>query len=422
VRILLIALLAGLALSGCSAAPAQIAGPDRPGAGHAAEAAAGLWNYTTPDPGGAPFTRDYAGTLTPQQAADGGVPFGAAPPTFPTCCYFSMLDAPDLLADGQLVSIRVTLAWTNTANDHAGLDAALCVPWHCIDFNRGDDESLADGAHQDVLTRVTSGRQDFLDDGLHYQVGVRFTNAVLSSGLPYAIHVELFPVGGGLAPGDAYAVQVPEGANVTAELAAPLGGPDAFVGLMAYGPDDRPLRWLSLTGKDGDTFPLPLPAGRVVLAVLDYDHAFLRLRVDREPEALALRPLAIESGQVDLVAVPDSQAHEGTAQYTAQPGMMGDFPWFLYADGVAAQNLFGFEPTPLGGANLTLSSSHGLVAAIDVNQLSAQEAGSQDCLNCNGRGTWHPANYLDDDGAYDIRWRSQGGAGTFVMFTQRYVR
>jgi hypothetical protein len=420
--LLLAALLASLALAGCSGKAAQLQGPGGPIGDQAGDLAAGLWNYTTADLGGAPVVRDYAGTLTPQQAANGGVPFGLAVPQFQTCCYFSMVDAPDLLADGQLVSMRVTLTWTNAPGDRAGLDAAICVPWHCIDFNRGDDESLADGAHQDVLTRVTSGRKDFLDQGLSYQVGVRFTNAVLSSGLAYSIHVELFPVGGGLAPGDAYEVQVPEGGNVTGELVAPLGGGDASVGLMLYGPDDRPARWLALSGKDGDTFPIPLPAGRSVLAVLDYDHAFLRLRVNREPPSLALRPLTVEFGQSELVSVPDSQAHEGSVQYAAQPGMMGDFPWFLYADGVAAQNAFGFEPSPMGGANLTFSSSHGLVAGIDLTQLSVREAGGQNCFNCNGQGTWNPGNYLDDDGSYEVKWRSEGGAGTFVMFTQRYVR
>lgn len=422
---LLISLLAASALAGCSgtASPAKGAdGLEGPAGGASAvDLAAGLWNYRSPDPGGAPVVRDYTGTLTPQQAADGGVPLGLAPPPLPTCCYFSMQDVPDLLTDGQLVSMRVTLSWTNTATDRAGLDVAVCVPWHCLDFNRGDDESLSDGAHQDVLTRVTSGRQDFLDQGLAYQVGVRFTNAVLSSGLAYAIHVELFPVGGGLAPGDAYEVDVPEGANVTGQLAAPLGGADALVGLMLYGPDDRPARWLTFAGKDGDTFPIPLPAGRSVLAVLDYDHAFLRLRSDREP-AKALRPLGVEFGQQDLVAVPDAQAHEGTVQYAAPPGTMGDFPWFLYADGVSAQNLFGFEPAPLGGANLTFASSSGVIAGIDLTQLSVQEAGGSNCLNCNGRGDWHPGNYVDDDGTYEVKWRSQGGAGTFVMFTQRYVR
>jgi hypothetical protein len=423
-RLLALVALAGLLLSGCAgklaASPAANVGSDT------ALAAAGAtmgWNYTTPDPGGAPYVRDYAGTLTAQQAADGGVPFGASAPSFQTCCYFSMLDASDLLAPDQLVSIRVTLSWTNTQADHAGLDAALCVPWHCIDFNRGDDESMQEGPHQDVLALVTSGRQDFLDQGLAYQVGARFTNAVVPDGLPYSIHVELVPVGGGLAPGDAYVVQVAQGANLTARLAAPMAAGDGSVGLMAYGANERPFRWFALSGKDGQEFPLDLPGGTYVLSVLDYDHAFLRLRSDREPASLALRPLKQELGQADLVRVPDAQAHEGTLQYTATPGMVGDFPWFLYDDGASAQNAFGFEPQPLGGANLTFRSSSGLVAGIDTSQLSLRVEGvGGHCLNCNGQGDWHPEHYLDDDGTYDLAWRSEGAAGTFVMFTQRYVR
>lgn len=422
-RLLVLAAVAGLLLSGCAGKPAATPAAHAVPGAPLVDGMAAAWNYTTPDPGGLPYARDYTGTLTAQQAANGGVPFGAAAPQFQTCCYFSMLDAPDLLAPDQLVSIRVTLSWTNTPTDHAGLDAALCVPWHCIDFNRGADESTVAGEHQDVLTRVTSGRQDFLDQGLAYQVGVRFTNAVVPDGLPYSIHVELLPVGGGLSPGDAYLLQVPDGANLTAQLSAPLADGDGSIGLMVYGANDRPLRWFELNGKDGQVFPLDLPGGAYVVSVLDYDHAFVRLRADREPGSLALKPLQQEVGQVDLVQVADSQAHEGTAQYTAPAGMMGDFPWFLYADGASAQNAFGFEPQSLGGANLTFRSSSGVIAGIDTSQLSLEQSGlGGHCLNCNGRGSWQPAHYLDDDGVYDLNWRSQGAAGTFVMFTQRYVR
>jgi hypothetical protein len=421
-RILLALALAATALAGCSAKAPAASGPAAHD--HAAMVAQmhGAWNYTTPDPGGAPFTRDYTGMLTPQQAANGGVPLGFSPPNFQTCCYVAMMDAPDLLALDQLVSMRVTLTWTNTQSDRAGLDAAICVPWHCIDFNRGGDESLADGPHQDVLSRVTSGRQDFLDQGLAYQVGVRFSNAALTNGLAYSVHVELIPVGNGLAPGDAYLIHVADNATLTGHLAAPMADGDGFIGMMVYGSDDRPLHWIDVHGKDGETFQVNLTAGTYVVAVLDYDHAFVRLSTDREPSSVALRPLQVEFGQADLATVTDSQAHDGTIAYAAAPGMMGDFPWFLYGEGVAAQDLFGLQPTSLGGANLTFSSSHGLIAGVDTSQLSYQELGQQSCLNCNGRGSWHPGNYLDDDGTYDIKWHSQGGTGTFVMFTQRYVR
>jgi len=422
-RVLPAVAAACLLLAGCAGPkappPATALGP----AGHMmAPGMAMRWNYTTPDPGGAPTVKDFTGTLTAQQAANGGVPFGAAAPNFQTCCYFAMMPEPDLLVMDQLVSIRVTLSWTNTQTAFAGLDAAICLPWHCVDFNRGPDESQVPGEHKDVLTRVTSGRQDFLDQGLAYQVGVRFTNAVVPDGLPYTIHVELIPVGGGLAPGDPYLITVPDGANVTATIAAPMADGDGSIGLMVYGRDDRPARYLTFEGKDGDNFTVQLPAGTYVVSVLNYDHAFLKLAVDRQPATLALKRLAVELGVVPLVDVPDPQAHEGTLQYQAVPGMMEDFPWFLYGDGPAAQNAFGFEPTPIGGENLTFSSSHGLVAGIDVSQISANVGGTGTCLECDGRGNWHPENYLDDDGSYDIHWSSNGAKGTFVMFTQKYVR
>ncbi|MEA3203220.1 MAG: hypothetical protein QOI63_895, partial [Thermoplasmata archaeon] len=149
----------------------------------------------------------------------------------------------------------------------------------------------------------------------------------------------------------------------------------------------------------------------------------VRLATDREPMMLAAKRLAVENGQLDVATVADTQAHSGDFSYAAPRGSMGDFPWFLYGDGAAAQNLFGFEPQSLGGTNVTLSSSHGLIAAVDETLLGLRTAPTgQTCLDCFGNGDWWPQNYRDDDGTYQVHWSSNGAAGTFVLFTQKYVR
>ncbi|HUR63707.1 MAG TPA: hypothetical protein VM241_04415 [Candidatus Thermoplasmatota archaeon] len=419
------ALLTLTALAGCAKAPANgtpatgtEAGTTMAGQAH------GLLNYTTPDPGGPRYTRDYAGTLTAQEASglNGGLPLGLSPPTFNTCCYLDWVDTPDLLAPDQLVSLRITVNWTNTDTDHAGLDAAACVPWNCQAFTRGPDESAIPGPHSDSLTLITGGRQDFLDQGLLYQAGVRYTNAVLSNGLAYAIHVEATPVGNGLAPGDPYMVHVAPNATVSAEFVGPVGG-TVSAGLMVYGANDRPLRWLEVSGPPGSRVNLTLPAGTPVVVAYGASGGFVRLATDRAPQMLAAHPLKTESGQLPVAAVADAQEHSGDFSYAAPPGSMGDFPFFLYGDGAAAQNALGFEPQRLGGANITLASSRGTVASLDRSLLGANTAvAGSTCLNCNTRGRWLPQNYLDDDGTYQVHWSSGGAVGQFILFTQRFVR
>ncbi|HEX2066843.1 MAG TPA: hypothetical protein VHI93_08530, partial [Candidatus Thermoplasmatota archaeon] len=224
------------------------------------------WNYTTPDLGGAPFTKAYSGSLTPAEVSglQGGLPLGLSPPEFATCCYMDWVEAPGLLAADQLAAVRVTVSWTNTETDRAGLDAAVCLPWACTAFNFGPDESQASGPHSDTLTLITSGRQDWLDAGLPYLLGVRYTNAAVATGLAYDISIEAAPIGNGLAPLDAHRVHVPAGANVTAELVGAFED-EVSAGLMVYGPDDRPLQWVELRGAPGERVRVPLPAGTPVV-------------------------------------------------------------------------------------------------------------------------------------------------------------
>lgn len=426
-RLLATAILA-LLLAGCAGNGGNGAGgtsSDEAAAG-AGAAAAGTWNYTSPHPGGAPFTRDYDGALTPQEVAQpGGAPLAPYFGPVQTCCSIDWVDASDLLTIDQLVAVRVTLAWTNTPSDHAGLDAAACVPWDCVDFNQGADESTAMGEHQDVLTFVTSGREDFLENGNDVLLGARFMNPAVSAGLAYHLHVEATPVGDGLAIADPYLFTLPENATLTAELVGPYED-KVTVGLLVYDATDRPVHWHELEGKNGTRVDVPLAPGEYVVFPMGVQGGFARFSTDRPgTQPLAFRRLAEEFGMVEVATV-DAQAHAGTYAYEAPPASLDTFPWFLYDDGPAVQDAFGVPTNDaVRGDHVTLSSSSGLVADVDLRQVSTGEPtspGSRICLQCNTFADVDPAKYVDDDGTYDVAWSSQGGAGTFVLFTATYVR
>jgi hypothetical protein len=416
-----------LGLAGCSDPPAAepddvILLPD------GTEVAAGtLLNYTTLHPGGEPFTRHYEGTLTPQEAAQStSVPFGVSAPTFETCCSWDMVQVDDLLVADQLLALRVTLTWTNTQNDRAGLDAATCLPWACYAFNRGADESQEPGLHTDVLTLITSGRTEFAEMGMTPQVGVRYTNAIMASGMPYTIDVEAFPVGNGLAAVDPYVLEVADNATVTAELLGPFAEDGISAGFLVYDRSDRPVQWIEVSGPHGSRHNLTLPGGQYVIIPMTVSGGFPRLSTDLPPGKLKMERLQEEFTQVEFAEVADAQEHAGTYDFMAEPGTIDPFPVFLYADGASAQDLFGLSPSEVGASRSVLRSSSGTIAEVVQQQLSIQETmvlGQQSCLNCNFFVPGYSAqNYVDDDGTYQVEWSSKGAAGTFVLFTAKYIR
>lgn len=385
--------------------------------------ASAISNYTTLHRGGEPFTRTYRGSLTPDEAAQSNsVPFGASAPQFGTCCSMDFITVTDLLELDQLVALRLTLTWTNTETDRAGFDVATCLPWACLAFNFGEDESQSMGEHTDTLTLITSGRQDFEEMGMPYQVGVRYTNAVMSTAVPYSIAVEAHPVGNGLAAFDPYTLEVAEGANVSAELVGPYDPDGVAAGLMVYGEGDRPLEWIPLDGAHGSRHALGLAPGSYVVIPFDVDGGFLRLSTDVEPDELRMDRLAEEFGTVQVAQVADAQEHSGTYTYQAEPGTIDPFPVFLYGDGAGAQDLFGAAPEDFGGASLTLSSSSGAIAVVDQRQLYAQHPLGTTCLQCNFGAEFNPEFYIDDDGSYDLTWSSKGASGAVVLFTAKYLR
>src|SRR5688572_28482728 len=317
----LLPIVAGIAaaLAGCSGAPVadQVAEAPVP---EGADPVTGLVNYTTLHVGGAPFTRTYQGTLTPDEAAQSNsVPFGAGAAVFQTCCSMDWVEASDVLQTDQLVALRLTLTWEKTQHGRAGLDVAACLPWACQALNFGADASTVAGAHTDVLTLVSSGRAEFADMGMAYQVGVRYTNAILTAGMPYTIVAEAFPVENGLAMFDPYTLDIAENATIAAELLGPYADGGASLALMVYDRTDRPLQCIELAGPHGSRHNLTLPAGEYVVIPMSVDGGFVRLATDREPGSLRMERLSEEFSQVEMAAAADPGEHSGTYTYAADP-------------------------------------------------------------------------------------------------------
>lgn len=414
-----------LVLAGCSDPPgsATIVGVDEDGDG-VPDVAIGPFNYTTPHPAGDPFTLELAGTLTTDELAQGdSVPTGATP----SCCSYDWVEAGDVFAvPEQLLALRVTVNWTNTPDNRAGIDAAACVPWWCAYFEEGPNEAQQMGAHSVTMAINTVNMPDFtgLVGGGVPLLGIRYSDAAVATTLAYSVRVQAFPVGDGLGIADPYLVVVPENGTLTAELLGPFAD-EVEVGLMFFGPDDRPAHWHSMTGAHASRHAIPVGAGEWVVFPFQQVGGFARLSVDREPAEPGLQRLEETFGLVEVAVVPDAQEHSGTFAYEAPPGSLDTFPWFIYDDKPAVQDTFGLpNGGAVGGAEVTLASSSGDIAVVEVRQVSLgmPAQSGRICLQCNGGGPWSPENYVDDDGTYEVAWRSRGGSGTFILFTAQYTR
>lgn len=412
-----------LALSGCNA-PAGKAGSSPTGAGGgggggdgSGSGLAGLTslNVTSPHPGGAPYTRDYTGVARDDPTQPQGVPTGLSRGPFQSCCLFSWVAASDLFVEDQMSALRVTLTWTNTPQDSANLDVAVCVPWYCGFPDMPDDTDQA-GPHAETFDIVSGGHRQFLDQQQSYFVGARYSNLVTANGLPFAIHAEVVPVANALAFLDPYEVAVPANVTLTAEMVSPFRASDASAGVMVYGEDDRPLAYRTLSGGNGERTLLAEGPGRFVVVPFAYGGSLVRLHHDNATaEPGPARPLPEAFGVVNVATAADPGPHEGTFTFEAPPGSMDTFPFFIY-DGASAQY------AGAGGGSISLASSTGSIASVDLAALGAVTPVGQTCFTCNTNVDWVPEHYLDDDGSYQVTYRSSQATGSFVLFTATYSR
>jgi hypothetical protein len=408
-------------LAGCGASPDLVPGGDG-GGEDLALGGTTLWTYASSSAGAPPYVRDYSGLADHPKDPNSpdlvqGIPGGPAQGPVQTCCLFTWVRAPDLFEPGQLSVLRVTLNWTNTQTDQANLDVALCVSWYC-GFPEMPDQTNVLGAHSESFDLISGGREEFggwYGDGVP-TVGARYSNGVFSAGVPYTIHVDVVPIADALAFVDPHEVVVPPNATLQAELAGPLRGTGLSAGLMVYGSDDRPLAYHLLEGDDGSVHDLGHGEGTYVVAPFVYDGAFARLKVNATTEPKPLRVLEETFAEVEVAVVPDAAEHGGTFDFAAPPGSLDTFPFFVY-DSAAGQ-----VPGASGSSAITLRSSSGVIAQADLAAVGVVTPAGQMCLTCNTATDWEPANYLDDDGTYQVDYSSSGASGRFILFTATYSR
>lgn len=407
-------------LAGCGGAPDAVGlggTGDGAGDGAGAELAGAVANVTSPHGGGPAYTRTYEGRLTPDDAAElEGVPFGPDAGPIGTCCVYAWIEAPDLFAQGQLSAVRFRLDWTNTAQDQANLDLALCVPWFC-GFTDQPDQSNQPGGHSETFDLVTGGHDQYLEQGQPFLVGARYSNAVLTAGVAFTVTAEVVPAERALALLDPYEVVVPRNGTLVAELVGPLRGTGLSAGLMVYGEDDRPLAYHALDGVDGSRHDLGHGPGIYVVVPFQYGGALVRLAAEGALEEAPPARRLQETFGVHIVAeVSDPAPRTGVAEYAAPPASMDTFPYFIYDAAAGQVGADGQETV------VALSSSGGLVAEVRLVSTAAFTPMGQLCLTCNQESSWEPANYLDDDGTYQVSYASSTAVGRVVLFTVQYSR
>jgi hypothetical protein len=378
-----------------------------------------LYTYDSPSPDLAPFTRDYGGLAKyddPTQFQ--GIPGGPAAGPFQTCCLYSWAPASDLFDAAHLVLLRLTLNWTNTQQDQANLDLAVCVPWFC-GFPEMPDDTNQLGPHTETFDLMSSGARDEFEgwtgDGVP-QVGARYSNGVFTAGVPFTVHVEVVPVGDALAFLDPYEVVVPANSTLQAELVGPFRGTDLFAGLMVYGDAGLPIAYHALEGDDGSLHDLGHGEGSYVVAAFGYGGAVARLKVNTTTEPPALRPLPEAFSTIVVAAVTDPAEKTGTFTFEAPAGSLDTFPFFLADAGAQVAN------GPTTQSTITLTSSSGLVADVTGSLVGAATPQGQVCFSCSTSVDWRPENYVDDDGTYQVEYNTKGATGRFVLFTATYDR
>ncbi len=412
------AMMAATALAGCSGSgPGPVSQEDAEETG--APSALTVVNYTLGAPPTAPYVKDYADILMPQEWEN----YPIAPD--PTCCAYWRMDVGDLLAAGQVAQVRITLNWTNDPQNHADLDIAPCIPYNC-GFVEGEDQSAEMGAHSEVAVFTTRGAEGDETSRL----GVRYHNAALSTGLAYTLRVEVVPLADAIPAYRPYEFTLPENATLRFELMAPLGAPlgldAAAATAIVFFADDRPRAYGSVSGDDGNAVRLGLPPGRHVVVVQSAASGALRMRAEAPaadvPATLRLLPTTYDRVEVATLSDPSQEA-EGTYSHATPPGTIDVIPWFEFADGaVSAQSDLGLGVAD-GGFLGNVSSSSGTLYEIRIREDSADLGAvgvGHACLSCQESYAFDPAAIFDDDGTYDYTYRADRTSGTVVLYVYRY--
>jgi hypothetical protein len=240
----------------------------------------------------------FNGTLAPGTAATGvELPNDDGPLDYGS--HLERFDLSTQVPVGQPVEVRAYLKWWGDPGSSADLDIWADMP--------GTRDALNPERYDESMNWNIINKQRVIDavhlEGKPFEIGLQVNNGriVHPDGVRYSLRVDLFFVEGVLAPGAAYAIQVPENATgLVLKTERVTGDEHVDVSFLLIGPDDSLVRHLEHNDIGVDTLFLPVrqPGEHVVYA--HHMHGgFIRLESEvPNPQSVARR---LEITETELV-------------------------------------------------------------------------------------------------------------------------
>lgn len=231
-----------------------------------------LWFNGTLDPG-------TGGTGIEMPNDDGPLDYGGAIVPFDLTPYVPV---------GQPVEIRIFLKWSGDPGASADLDIWADVP--------GTSGAVEPKRYDESLNWNIVNKQRIVNsapiEGMPFQIGLQVNNGRIyhPDGMDYAIRVELHFASGVLAPGAAYAIQVPENATgIIMETESVFGDEHVDSEFLLIGPDDRLVSHVKHNDIGTETLFLSVPKGGEYIVYAHSMHGgFVRFESEiPNPDAVA---------------------------------------------------------------------------------------------------------------------------------------
>lgn len=213
-------------------------------------------------------------------------------------------DLAEQVPVGQPVEIRVVLKWHGDPGTSADLDIWANVPgtYGAEDPKRYDESLNWNVVYKErVINAVRL-------EGQPFEVGVHVTNGriVHPNGISYSALIELHFAKDVLAPGAAYALQVPENSTIlVVDTERVFGDEHVDLEMVLIGPDDQLVRHLVHNDIGQETLSLSVPGGGEYIVYAHSMHGgFLRLEAQVPNPNFQARPIATSVEERVLYAGP----------------------------------------------------------------------------------------------------------------------
>lgn len=264
----------------------------------------------------------FNGTLTPGTGSDSlEFPNGDGPIDYNGAIV--PFDIADKVPVGQPVEVRVVLKWSGDPGSSADIDIWSDMPGvPATEEAKRNDESINWNVvfKQRVMDAVHL-------EGQPFQVGLKITNGRIAypEGLHYSLHVDLYFVENVLAPGAAYAIQVPENSTIlVVDTERVVGDEHVDLEMLIIGPGDRLVRHLKHNDIGVETLSIAVPGGGEYVVYSQSMHGgFLRLEAQIPHPGFQARLLETAWEDRVLHAGPDPAPGTYAEQGSGGPAQTG---------------------------------------------------------------------------------------------------